>query len=135
MTTLTNADETVLKTDAKGRVQTPPERREKLLDEFERSGLSGAKFAALVGIKYQTFAAWAAQRRKQRGLTHAPIKAADPVRWLEAVVSDAKSPASGPGAPVKLRLPTGIWIEVGELSQVSLAAALAQALEKPSAPC
>ncbi len=69
MTNMPSVDEAVLKTDAKGRVQTPSERREKLLDEFERSGLSGAKFAALVGIKYQTFAAWAAQRRKQRGLT------------------------------------------------------------------
>ncbi len=48
MTTLTEAGETILKTDAKGRVQTPPERREKLLEEFERSGLSGSKFAALV---------------------------------------------------------------------------------------
>ncbi len=136
MTTLTNADETVLKTDAKGRVQTPPERREKLLDEFEHSGLSGAKFAALVGIKYQTFAAWAAQRRKQRGFTQPPVKAANPVRWLEAVVSEAKSPPSAaPVAAVKLRLLSGICIEVGDLSQVSLAAALAQALEKSSVPC
>ena len=135
MTTLTNADQTVLKTDAKGRVQTPPERREKLLDEFERSGLSGAKFAALVGIKYQTFAAWATRRRKQRGIVPAPVNAADQVRWLEAVVSDAKTPTSCPVTPVKLRLSTGLWIEVGELSQVSLAAALAQALEKPSVPC
>jgi hypothetical protein len=29
-----------------------------LLDEFERGGLSGAKFAALAGVKYSTFAAW-----------------------------------------------------------------------------
>ncbi len=135
MTNMPSVGEAVVKTDAKGRVQTPPERREKLLDEFERSGLSGAKFAALVGIKYQTFAAWATRRRKQRGVIQTPVKAADPVRWLEAVVSEAKTPASSPAAPVKLRLSTGLWIEVGELSQVSLAAALAQALEKPSVPC
>lgn len=135
MTNMPSGDETVLKTDAKGRVQTPPERREKLLDEFERSGLSGAKFAALTGIKYQTFAAWATRRRKQRGVAPAPVKAVDPVRWLEAVVSDAKTPASASVAPVKLGLPSGVWIEVGDLSQVRLAAALAQALEKPSAPC
>ena len=51
--------EVVLKTDGLGRVKTPVARRESLLDEFERTGLSGAKFAALAGIKYQTFAAWA----------------------------------------------------------------------------
>ncbi len=61
MTTMTEASETILKTDTKGRVQTPPERRERLLDEFERSGLSAAKFAEVAGIKYQTFAAWAAR--------------------------------------------------------------------------
>ena len=30
----------ILKTDTRNRVVTPPERRESLLDEFERSGLS-----------------------------------------------------------------------------------------------
>ena len=130
-----SAGETILKTDIKGRVQTPPERRESLLDEFERSGLSGTKFAELTGMKYQTFAAWAARRRKQRGVVQGPVKATHPVRWLEAVVSDAKSPTSRLMAPVKLRLPTGAWIEVAELSQVSLAAALAQALEEAPAPC
>jgi hypothetical protein len=135
MTTMDSADETILKTDTKGRVQIPPERRESLLDEFERSGLSGTKFAELAGIKYQTFAAWAARRRKQRGVAQVPVGAINPVRWLEAVVSEAKSPTSNPVAAVKLRLPTGAWIEVAELNQVSLAAALAQALEKAPAPC
>jgi hypothetical protein len=48
----------VLKTDALGRVRTPAERREQLLDEFEKSGASGQQFAELAGIKYQTFATW-----------------------------------------------------------------------------
>jgi hypothetical protein len=135
MTNMTNPGETILKTDSKGRVQTPPERRESLLDEFERSGLSGVKFAELAGVKYQTFAAWAARRRKQRGVVPAGVKAVDPVRWLEAVVSDAKAPVATLVAPVKLRLPTGVWIEVSDLNQVNLAAALAQALERAPAGC
>jgi hypothetical protein len=44
----------VLKQDGLGRVRTPAVRREQLLEEFERSGLSGAKFAALTGVKYST---------------------------------------------------------------------------------
>ncbi len=80
MTTISQAVETVLKTDAAGRIQMPPERREALLDEFERSGLSGAKFAKLAGVKYQTFAAWAARRRKQRGLTR--LQAQPPIRCV-----------------------------------------------------
>jgi hypothetical protein len=134
MTNTIPGTETILKTDVKGRVQTPPERREQLLDEFERSGLSGAKFAQLVGVKYQTFAAWATRRRKQRTVAP-PVKASDPVRWLEAVVSEAKVPGSNPSVPVKVRLPAGTWIEVSELKQVGLAAALVQALQPPSGSC
>ena len=68
MTNTTLPDE-VLKTDVLGRVRTPAERREALLEEFARSGVSGRKFAALVGINYQTFASWVQQRRQARGRT------------------------------------------------------------------
>ena len=64
--TSTNAGPEILKQDSRGRVRVPRERREALLAEFERSGLSGVKFAALAGIKYATFAAWVQQRRQQR---------------------------------------------------------------------
>src|ERR1035438_2255669 len=88
MTTM-KGGEVVLKTDGLGRVKTPVARRESLLDEFERTGLSGAKFAALVGIKYQTFAARALRRRKQNAApapAKVPAPPADKVRWLEAVL-------------------------------------------------
>ena len=48
-------------------MKTSKARRERLLNEFERSGLPGLKFAELAGIKYQTFATWAQKRRRQRG--------------------------------------------------------------------
>ena len=104
MTDMQKSDGAILKTDTKGRVQTPATRRESLLDEFERSGLSASKFAALVGIKYQTFAAWAARRRKH-ATTKAPVKPVDPVRWLEAVVQEAQAPVSHKTSVVILRLP------------------------------
>jgi hypothetical protein len=84
MTNPINSAEVILKTDERGRVQTPAARRESLLDEFERSGLSAAKFAALAGVKYQTFAAWALRRRRQRGTAKPATPNADAVRWLEA---------------------------------------------------
>lgn len=80
MTNTTQAVEQVLKTDVLRRMKTPAARREELLDEFERSGLSGKKFAALVGIKYPTFATWAQRRRRQRGVytsAKVPIPARD----------------------------------------------------------
>lgn len=136
MTTLTSENGTILKVDARGRVQTPPERREQLLDEFEKSGLSGAKFAALAGIKYQTFAAWATRRRQQRGLpSPAPSKKTDSVRWLEAVVSEAATGPTKALAPVKVDLNAGAWVEFSQPHQVSLVVALIRALNKPTASC
>jgi hypothetical protein len=64
MTNTQTGTEALLKTDTLQRVRTLPVRREQLLDEFERSGLSGLKLAALAGIKCQNFAAWAAKRRQ-----------------------------------------------------------------------
>jgi len=46
MTDTIAAGEKVIKTDELGRMKTPAARRESLLDEFERSGLSEAKYAA-----------------------------------------------------------------------------------------
>ena len=56
----------VMKVDRGGRVHVPLERREALLDEFERSGASAPEFARLVGVKYATFAGWRAKRGRAR---------------------------------------------------------------------
>jgi hypothetical protein len=132
--TTTPTDEVVLKQDVLGRVRTPKVRREQLLDEFERSGLPGLKFAELACIKYQTFATWAQKRRRQRG-DYAAGKltaAKKSVQWLEAVMEPS------PGAVVKsaamflvLHLPGGIHIELKDVKQVEMAAALVRALQKP----
>ena len=127
MTDMIDTDGAVLKTDERGRVRTPAARRESLLDEFERSGLSGTKFAALAGIKYQTFAAWACQRRRQRGVSvPATVKPADPARWLEAVVEQAQHPTV-----MVLQLPGGARVEVADEKQAVLAAVLVRALARP----
>jgi hypothetical protein len=120
--------QSLLKTDVRGRVRTPVERREALLDEFERSGLGGPKFAALVGVKYQTFAGWVHERRK-KGLV-AP--AAMPLRLVEAVVSaepKKQSGVAGTAASIlQVHLGGGVRLEIGDAAQVKLAAALLKAL-------
>jgi DNA-binding transcriptional regulator YiaG len=67
--------ERILRTDVLGRVQTPADLREAILDEFEKSGLSGTKFAKTRGIKYPTFATWIQERRKVRGQYPDPVVA------------------------------------------------------------
>jgi len=57
----------ILKTDVLGRIRIRPEEREKILDAFEASGMSGAAFAKLHGVKQQTFASWIQKRRRARG--------------------------------------------------------------------
>ena len=132
---MTKSMEVVLKTDSRGRVRTPADRREQLLDEFERSGLSGVKFAGLTGIKYQTFAVWVQRRRRQRGSSARAGKSAEQVRWLEAVLADAQTAPAGKDGALKVHLPGGAWIEVSQVQQMPLAVALVRALEKPAIPC
>ena len=67
MTDTTTTGE-ILVQDTLGRVRTPREKREQILDEYERSGMSGAAFAALVGVKYSTLSSWIQHRcQKWRG--------------------------------------------------------------------
>ena len=124
-------DGAILKTDTKGRIKTPLARQEQLLDEFERSSLSATKFAALTGLKYQTFAGWVQRRRKQRGAA-APVVAPAQMRWLEAVVDQA---AGVEPAGLCVQLPGGARLEVNTPGQAVLAAELLRALAQPAPAC
>ena len=120
---------TILKQDGRGRVRTSAARREQLLDEFERSGLSGAKFAELVGVKYQTFATWVQRRQRQLGAAaKVPVPTTESVKWLEAVMTSAPPPVAG--AVLVLQLPGGVRLEVADEKQAVLAASLVRALTK-----
>lgn len=121
----------LLKSDTRGRVRTPRARQEAWLEEYAQSGLSGAKFAALVGIKYPTFAAWVLRRRQQGAPVH-PSQPA-PAQWLEAVVESAAPRAGSPA--VRVRLPAGAWIELEHAGQAPLLAALLRAWEKAAPAC
>jgi len=119
----------LIKTDVLGRMQRTPEQRERILDEYERSGLSGPKFAALCGVKYQTFAAWLARRKSHRQ-THPkqqPQRKSSQVQWLEASVQPVRTAHGG----LLLQLPGGVQTELSNPGQIALAAALLRALQKP----
>ena len=150
--TLTNESLELLKTDTGGRVRTTPERREALLDEFERGGLSGMRFAARYGLKYPTFASWVARRRRER-MEVGPVPEcgpqpdsarsvherasvparAKPLRWLEAVADNTGAEAA-PARSVMLHLPGGVRMEVEHADQAALAAALMRAFSSTGIP-
>ena len=129
MSSTYSPDDSIKKTDTLGRIRTPLEKREKILEEFERSGLSASKFAELVGVKYQTLATWLQKRRKKSVVAPMPDSTADPVQWLEAVVNQAR-PSSSYKA-LAIYLADDIKLEVTELVQIDLAAALIRTLRKP----
>jgi len=142
----------VLKTDVLGRVKTGARQREAMLDEFERSGLSGTKFAAVAGVNYQTFASWVQKRRKatgayaKAGRRTKETKAKDSSRtalrppalgWVEAVMDDAQETSSVRHGVLRLDLPCGGSVQIADEAQAVLAARLLQALQNPAAhpPC
>ena len=124
--------ERVLKQDAAGRVWTPRDRREAVLDEFERSGLPATKFAAHVGVKYPTLAAWVQKRRKSRPAAGVPAQAtAGSVRWMEASVMSGLLEARG----LSIHLPGGARLEVLDATQAVLAAQVLRALQSGVVVC
>jgi hypothetical protein len=70
-------------------VRTPREKRERILDEYERSGMSAAAFAALF------VASWIQQRRKGRA-EHAPPTDGDWVLVIDADGQNYPPPGSAP---------------------------------------
>lgn len=116
----------ILKSDAGGRVVVPLARQVELVREFERSGLSGPRFAALAGVKYQTFATW---RRKHGNLPAQSRRAVAAPQsggaWMEAVLAPAED-------TLVVRLPGGASVEVIHRGQAVLAAQLIQALRSTS---
>ena len=126
--TLMSEEQRFLSSDERGRVRVSAERREALLDEFERSAMSGAKFARMAGIKYPTFALWAQKRRRQRqegGGEAATINPGPrPVAFLEALIEEGASVGAGSGHGLQVVFPGGVRMEVETPTQLRLAAEL-----------
>lgn len=109
--------------DSQGRVRASKEQREVNLGEFERSGVSAARFARRSGMKYSTLAGWL-QRYRRAGRK----RRSAPVRLLEALV-EAPAPAEATGLVVEL--PGGARLPIRRADQVVLAVDLLRALAKP----
>ena len=105
--------------DTLGRVRTPREKREQILDEYERSGMSGAAFAALVGVKYPTLASWIQQRRRNG--------AAATVRWVEAVPAHEVTAPTTSGS-LRVQIGAAVWLEVSNVEQASWAGQMLRAM-------
>jgi transposase-like protein len=88
--------------DRRGRVSWPRERREQLLDEYERSGLTQAAFARREGVRYPTFAHWVQERRRAT-LPGSGRRPAVSPRFVEVGV-----PAAASSPELSVTLPCGL---------------------------
>lgn len=125
-------DETIQEGKSTGarRVRMPTEKREAMLEAFERSGLSAARFAAKVGVKNQTFGKWVRLRRREVSPGVA-VRGGGSVdsRFIEAVSGGLGSGGLG------LELPGGAKAWISSPSQTPLAAALLMSLERGGRSC
>jgi len=132
MTSTTENNE-VLKQDRRGRVWVPRERREALLAEFARSGLSGAQFARMAGIKYATFANWV---QKQRAQKSSAAVGGGSVRLVEAIVEEAGARArEGRSAGLWVELPGGSRVQVASPVQLAMVAELIKLVAQGGRAC
>jgi hypothetical protein len=120
----------ILSQDARGRVLISRERRESLLAEYDRSGMSGVRFAQFVGIKYTTLAYWLRSRRRHRQREKLLVKAGGPPEpgksngtWIEAVVENA-SASRVPGGGLRIYFAGGAYCQIGSAGEAALAAEL-----------
>jgi hypothetical protein len=125
--TFMSGDQKLLSADERGRVRVSVERREALLDDFERSGLSGVRFARLAGINYQTFAVWVRKRRKIRSEQPVVEKAEQMVRFVEAV-NEREAEVMIEGYGLEIELPGAAKIRVKSPAQLQMAAELLRLL-------
>ncbi len=107
----------ILKADARGRVQTPRDQREALLDAFEQSGLTGAAFARLHGLRYPTFMSWR-QKRIRNATGEAP-------RFQEVVLASDRGCDHG----LIVELPGGGRFVIDRAHQLPMATALLRYLD------
>ena len=119
MTTIQPTTElAVLKTDSRGRIKTPVDQRETLLDAFEQSA---AAFARLHGIRYPTFAS---RRQKRDRLRRSAPQTEESGAFFEEVHFRPKDAAG-----LTVALPGGASVKIERADQFPMVAALLNYLE------
>src|SRR6218665_1134503 len=89
-----------LRVDTKGRVHSTAEQRAKILEAYERSGLSAPRFAKVAGVPYQTLVTWRKRHRARLPVTR--------LRFVQAVnAAEAESVSVPLSVGLRIDLPGG----------------------------
>jgi transposase-like protein len=129
---MTAMNESIMKTDRRGRLRYTPEQKNTMVEGYMASGLSAPRFAALHGVNYQTLISWIKKGK-------AGASAARPRSLHSALLSLVPaeidhSTAMGAGCAMEVLLPGGARLLISSPGQVDLAVALIRELHNPQ-PC
>ena len=122
-------NESIMKTDRRGRLRYTPEQKKTMVDAYLASGLSAPRFASLHGVNYQTLVSWI-KKGKTPGVPQPPL----PALFSLIAAEIDQSPASGAGCAMEVLLPGGAKLLISSPGQVELAVALIRQLPT-SRPC
>lgn len=125
-------NESIMKTDRRGRLRYTPEQKNTMVDAYLASGLSAPRFASLHGVNYQTLVSWIKKAKSQGSVdTPRPFHPAL-LSLIPAEIDHA--PSVDTGRAMEVLLPGGAKLVISSPGQVDLAVALIHALEI-SRPC
>jgi transposase-like protein len=125
-------NESIMKTDRRGRLRYTPEQKKTMVDAYLASGLSAPRFATLHGVNYQTLVSWI-KKGKIEGSPTPPRSLHSALLSLVPAEID-HSNAIGADRGMEVLLPGGTKLLISSPGQVDLAAALIRGLSN-SRPC
>jgi hypothetical protein len=121
----------MLPVDARGRVRVSAQRREALLAQYDKSGMTGKRFAAWAGMNYQTLCGWLQRRRKAVAIQRPAPAETKRLQWVEAVVEEESAQAPKRGVLV-VHLSGGARMEIADPLSAALAAEVLRSLAMAS---
>jgi transposase-like protein len=125
-------NDTIVKSDRRGRLRYTPEQKAALVEAYQSSGLSGPRFAAIHGVNYQTLASWL-QKLKQT--SPASPSAGSSPRLLSLIPAEIEGLGNfGAGQALEIMLPGGVSLSISTSNQAQLAAILIRELQQTQ-PC
>lgn len=125
-------NESIIKTDTRGRMRYTLEQKKTMVDAYRASGLSAPRFASQHGVNYQTLVSWI-KKEKHQDADASPQAIHSSLFSL--VPAEIDSPhATGADRGMEVSLPGGSKLVISSPGQVTLAAALIRELN-PSRPC
>jgi transposase-like protein len=125
-------NESIMKTDKRGRLRYTQEQKKTMVEAYQASGLSAPRFATLHGVNYQTLVSWIKKGKEPASAKHSPSP--NPAFFPLVPAEVDKAFITGTGRAMEVLLSSGTKIIITSSDQLDLAAILISKLEN-SRPC